>query len=96
VLISRSHLVDFDALTKLVSAGRFRAAIDVFPQEPLPLDHPIRRAPGVVLSAHRAGSVAQELRGIGRMVVDDLEALLRGLPPWAMQPAQPELIRRLE
>ncbi|MFN8490568.1 MAG: NAD(P)-dependent oxidoreductase [Caldilineaceae bacterium] len=95
-LISRSHLVDFDALTELVTAGRFKAAIDVFPQEPLPLDHPIRKAPGVVLSAHRAGSVAQDLRNIGRMVVNDLEALLVGLPPLEMQVAQPEIVFRLE
>ena len=96
VLISRSHLVDFDALTELVSAGRFKAAIDVFPQEPLSPDHPIRKAPGIILSAHRAGSVARDLRNIGRMVVDDLEALLAGLPPMAMQVAQPEIIFRLE
>lgn len=93
VLISRAHLVDFDALTELVLAGRFRAAIDVFPTEPLPLDHPIRRAPGAVLSAHRAGSVAEGLRDIGRYVVDDLEAILRGLPPQRLQVAQPELVR---
>lgn len=96
VLISRSHVVDFDALTELVSAGRFKAAIDVFPEEPLPQDHPIRKAPGVVLSAHRAGSVPSDLRNIGRMVVNDLEAMLAGLPPMEMQVAQPELIFRLE
>lgn len=95
-VISRAHLVDFDALTELVSAGRFKAALDVFPQEPLPQDHPIRHAPGVVLSAHRAGSVREDLRGIGRMVVDDLEALLVGLPPREMQEAQPEIIARLD
>ena len=32
VLISRAHVVDFEALTELVLAGRFKAAIDVFPQ----------------------------------------------------------------
>jgi phosphoglycerate dehydrogenase-like enzyme len=96
VLISRSHVVDFEVLTELVTARRFKAAIDVFPQEPLPLDHPIRQAPGVVLSAHRAGSVARDLRNIGRMVVDDIEALLAGLPPLAMQVAQPEIVYRLE
>lgn len=96
VLISRSHVVDFDALTDLLHQRRFRAAIDVFPQEPLPADHPIRRAPGVVLSAHRAGSVARDLLAIGRMVVDDLEAMSCGLPPMAMQVAQPEIIYRLE
>jgi len=95
-LISRAHLVDFDALTELVSAGRFKAVIDVFPEEPLPKDHPIRKAPGVVLSAHRAGSVARDLRNIGRMVVDDLETILAGLPPTEMQSAQPEIVYRLE
>jgi phosphoglycerate dehydrogenase-like enzyme len=95
-LISRAHLVDFDALTELVSAGRFKAVIDVFPEEPLPKDHPIRKAPGVVLSAHRAGSVARDLRNIGRMVVDDLETMLAGLPPTEMQVAQPEIVYRLD
>lgn len=95
VLISRAHLVDFDALTELAMAGRLRAAIDVFPQEPLPLDHPIRNAPNVILSAHLAGSVPKELRTIGRMVVNDLEAMFNGLPPLAMQVAQPELVFRL-
>jgi phosphoglycerate dehydrogenase-like enzyme len=95
VLISRAHVVDFDALTELVLAGRFRAAIDVFPVEPLPLDHPIRQAPGAVLSAHRAGSVKEGLWEIGRMAVDDLEAIVQGLPPQRLQLAQPELVGRL-
>jgi phosphoglycerate dehydrogenase-like enzyme len=94
VLVTRAHLVEFDALTELVLAGRFRAAIDVFPTEPLPQDHPIRRAPGVILSAHRAGSVPEGLQEIGRAVVDDLEAILAGLPPSCMQQAKPELIQR--
>jgi phosphoglycerate dehydrogenase-like enzyme len=94
VLISRAHVVDFDALTDLVLAGRFKAAIDVFPLEPLPLDHPIRQAPGAVLSAHRAGSVKEGLWELGRMVADDLEAITAGLPPQRLQQAQPELIGR--
>ena len=96
VLISRSHVVDFEALTEMVTAGRFRAAIDVFPQEPLPLDPPIRQAPNVILSAHLAGSVPKELRAIGRMVVNDIEAMLAGLPPLEMQVAQPEIVYRLD
>jgi phosphoglycerate dehydrogenase-like enzyme len=94
VLISRAHVVDFDALTDLVLAGRFRAAIDVFPSEPFPADHPIRQARNAILSAHRAGSVPEGLTEIGRYVVDDLEAILRGLPPRRMQAAQPELANR--
>jgi phosphoglycerate dehydrogenase-like enzyme len=94
VLVSRAYVVDFAALTELVLAGRFKAAIDVFPTEPLPLDHPIRRAPGAVLSAHRAGSVEEGHWEIGRMVVDDIEAISRGLPPQRLLAAQPELITR--
>jgi phosphoglycerate dehydrogenase-like enzyme len=94
VLISRAYVVDFDALTELVLRGRFKAAIDVFPNEPLAPDHPIRHAPGAVLSAHRAGSVKEGLFQIGTMVVDDLEAIVRGLPPRRLQLATPELALR--
>ena len=87
ILVSRAHLVDFDALTELVGAGCFRAGIDVFPEEPLPPDHPIRCAPGALLSAHRAGGDAQGYRSIGRIVINDLEAVLSGLPPREMQPS---------
>ena len=94
-LISRAHVVDFDALTELLYAGRFKAAIDVFPEEPVPADHPIRQAPGAVLSAHRAGTVREDMWELGRIAVNDLEALLQGLPPREMQPADPALIFRL-
>jgi phosphoglycerate dehydrogenase-like enzyme len=87
-------VADFDALTEMVLAGRLRATIDVYPVEPLPKDHPIRRAKGAVLQAHRAGSVKEALHEIGQMTVDDLEAIVRGLPPLRMQIAQPELVRR--
>jgi phosphoglycerate dehydrogenase-like enzyme len=94
VLVSRAHMVDFDALTDLVLAGRFKAAIDVFPTEPLETNHPIRQAENAVLSAHRAGPTLESCWEIGQMVADDLEAIVRGLPPQRLQTAQPELIGR--
>jgi phosphoglycerate dehydrogenase-like enzyme len=94
VLVSRAHVVDFDALTELVLAGRFRAAIDVFPYEPLDPGHPIRTASGAVLSPHRAGLVQEALWEIGRLVVDDLNAIVNGLPPRRLQAAEPELAPR--
>ena len=95
VLISRAHLVDFAALTEMVNEGLFRAAIDVFPAEPLPPDHPIRQSKGTILSAHRAGHIKEDFRAIGRMVADDLEAMVAGLPPIQMQVVQPEIVKRL-
>lgn len=94
VLVSRAHVVDFDALTEFVLEGRFRAAIDVFPSEPLEPDHPIRTAAGAVLSPHRAGLMQEALWEIGRRVVDDLEALVNGLPPRRLQVGEPELATR--
>lgn len=93
LLISRSHVVDFDALTEMLAARRFNAAIDVFPQEPLPMDHPIRKVPNVILSCHRAGAIGEALGNIGRLVVRDVEAVLNGLPPKEMQLAQHEYIQ---
>lgn len=93
-LISRAHVVDFDALTDLVLAGRFKLATDVFPAEPLGRDHPIRSAEGALLSAHRAGTVKEAMFELGQMVVDDLEALVQGLPPRRLQVAEPELSGR--
>jgi phosphoglycerate dehydrogenase-like enzyme len=93
VLLSRAHVVDFDALTELLAEGRFRAGIDVFPLEPLPKDHPIRRVKHAVLSSHRAGAMHESLQNVGRFVADDLEAICSGLVPQRMQIAQPEFIR---
>jgi len=95
VVVSRAHLVDFDAMTELVLAGRFRVATDVFPQEPLEAGHPLRRAKGAVLSAHKAGAIPEALLEIGRMVVDDLELLLAGETPTRMQYATREMLAAL-
>ena len=93
ILLSRSHVVDFDALTEMLLAGRFQAGIDVFPREPLPKDHPIRQARHAVLSSHRAGTNEEVIQNIGRIVADDIEAICTGRVPQAMQIAQPEVIR---
>ena len=93
LLMSRAHVVDFDALTELLLAGRFRAGIDVYPEEPLAREHPIRGAQFAVLSSHRAGAQAEALHNVGRITADDLEAVCAGLAPQVMQQAQPEFIR---
>jgi phosphoglycerate dehydrogenase-like enzyme len=95
VLVSRAALVDFDALTERVARGDIRAAIDVFPEEPLAKDHPIRKLDGAILSAHRAGSLRSAYRLMGTMIVDDLEQILSGLPPVRLQRAERETVGRM-
>ena len=87
VLASRAGIVNFDDLLDACDSGHIRAAIDVFPEEPIPPDHRARRTPNTVLSAHRAGNVPEIMNEIGRMAVDDVELVLRGLPPQRTQKA---------
>jgi len=94
LLLSRAGLVDFDALLDLVGAGRFRAATDVFPEEPVPANARVRQVEGLLLSSHRAGGLSATLAAIGEMVVDDLGLILRGLPPQRLQPARAETVDR--
>ncbi len=78
VLLSRAHVVDFDALMSEAGAGRLRVAADVFPAEPLSVESPLRKIGNVILSPHRAAAVAGGRHLIGDMIVDDLRALLSG------------------
>ena len=95
VLVSRASLVDFDALTAKLTKGDIRAAVDVFPQEPFVKNHPLRKLDNVILSAHRAGSLASAYRLMGEMIVDDLSQILNGLPPLRLQRAERETVARL-
>ncbi|HEX7548341.1 MAG TPA: hydroxyacid dehydrogenase [Candidatus Methylomirabilis sp.] len=95
ILTSRASLVDFDALTAKLSRGQIRAAVDVFPQEPFGKRHPLRKLDNVILSAHRAGSLAETYRLMGEMIVDDLGQVLKGLPPLRLQRAERETVARM-
>ncbi len=94
VLVSRASLVDLEALTHKLANGDLRAAVDVFPEEPFAKDHPIRKLDNVILSAHRAGSLSAAYRLMGEMIVDDLELILKGLPPVRLQRAEPQTVAR--
>ena len=94
VLVSRAAVTDYEALAQRLASGRFLAAVDVWPTEPVPEGSPFRSLEGVVLSAHRAGGVPAAFAEIGEMVVDDLELMARGLAPVRLQQAAPELVGR--
>jgi phosphoglycerate dehydrogenase-like enzyme len=55
----RGKTVDTEALLEALRAGRIRAALDVTDPEPLPADHPLWRAPNVLITPHIAGAVAR-------------------------------------
>jgi phosphoglycerate dehydrogenase-like enzyme len=49
---SRGPLVDEAALVAKLRTGKLIAALDVYAQEPLPADHPLRSLPNTVLTPH--------------------------------------------
>ncbi|MCR9134507.1 MAG: hydroxyacid dehydrogenase [Alphaproteobacteria bacterium] len=92
ILLSRADVVDFDALIAAVKEGRIRAASDVFPQEPMPYDHPVRQLPGFLKSAHRAGALDSAFKKMGDLVLEDMALLDRGLPPVRCKRAERETV----
>ena len=51
----RGATTDTGALVDALGTGRIRAVLDVVDPEPLPADHPLWAAPGVMISPHSAG-----------------------------------------
>jgi phosphoglycerate dehydrogenase-like enzyme len=95
VLLSRAGVVNFDDLMAAVRSGHIVAASDVFPEEPLPLDHPVRSLPGFLRSAHRAGALDVVMKRMGDMVLEDLDLMDRGLPPMRCKRADRETAARM-
>lgn len=95
ILLSRAGVVDFDALMEAVRSGRIVAASDVYPEEPLPVDHPVRTLPGFLRSAHRAGALTSALTRMGDMVLDDMDLMDRDLPPVRLKRAERETVARM-
>ncbi|MGW2184124.1 hydroxyacid dehydrogenase [Streptomyces sp. NPDC001732] len=78
---ARSWLVDEEALLAELSSGRLDAAVDVFEAEPLPVDHPFRALPNVLLTPHQAAGTAECRQRLGASAVEEVLRFLRGDPP---------------
>ncbi len=95
VLVSRAGIVNFGDLLDAAASGHIRVAIDVWPDEPIAANHRARSTPNTLLQAHRAGNVPEVWPWMGQMVVDDLEQVLKGLPPQRCQRAQWETVSKV-
>ncbi|KWV40625.1 hydroxyacid dehydrogenase [Rhizobium altiplani] len=95
LLMSRAAVVDFPAMLEAVGSGHIRAATDVFPDEPVAPDDPVRKVEGLLLSAHRTGGTRDAFYALGSMAVADSELIMKGLPPQLCRRADPATASRL-
>jgi phosphoglycerate dehydrogenase-like enzyme len=88
---SRGSLVDEQALVAAVRERRIgRLALDVFEQEPLPADSPLRGLPAAILTPHCAGHTRETKSRMPQFAVSNVVALLAGEPPLSV--ANPEAL----
>jgi phosphoglycerate dehydrogenase-like enzyme len=83
---SRGPLVDTEAMVAALNAGRIKAGIDVFDEEPLPVDHPLRATPNTVLTPHLGYVAEPVMRTFYGDSVENIAAWLDGKPIRMMNP----------
>jgi phosphoglycerate dehydrogenase-like enzyme len=74
----RSWTVDQAALLAKLREGKVWAALDVFDEEPLPIDHPFRHLPNAFLTPHQAGHTEDSNHQLGTSIVDEIERFFAG------------------
>ena len=84
---SRGPIVDEGALIATLRAGKIAGAgLDVYDEEPLPADHPLRRLPNTVITPH-LGYVTEETYQIFySQALEDIRAFLAGASVRVLSP----------
>jgi phosphoglycerate dehydrogenase-like enzyme len=78
---SRGPIVDEAALVRALGEGTIAGAgLDVFDEEPLPLEHPLRRLPNTVITPHLGYVTEETYRVFYGQALEDIQAYLRGAP----------------
>jgi D-3-phosphoglycerate dehydrogenase len=79
---SRGAVIDESALVRALGDGTIAgAALDVFREEPLPLDHPLCRAPNVLLTPHISSSTLESLQLMSLQAAQGVLDVLHGTRP---------------
>ncbi|MGJ7439987.1 2-hydroxyacid dehydrogenase [Aquipuribacter sp. MA13-6] len=78
---ARGPVVDTDALLAELQQGRLVAGLDVTDPEPLPADHPLWDAPGLLLTPHVGGHTVGSDERAWAVAREQLQMLARGEQP---------------
>jgi phosphoglycerate dehydrogenase-like enzyme len=78
---SRGPIVDEQVLIQALRQGTIAgAALDVYDEEPLPLDHPLRQLPNTVITPHLGYVTVEGYKVFYGNIVEDIQAFLQGKP----------------
>ncbi|MEU4574555.1 2-hydroxyacid dehydrogenase [Nonomuraea sp. ATR24] len=78
---ARGALLDYDALCDALESGHlFGAAMDVFPEEPIPAGSRLLTAPNLVMTPHLAGASKETAAKAASIVAADVARYVRGEP----------------
>ncbi|MGI5204306.1 NAD(P)-dependent oxidoreductase [Spirillospora sp. CA-108201] len=96
VNVARGGIAPDDAVLAALESGRLAgAALDVFEQEPLPEEHPLRSREDVLLSPHTAGASVQSQLNLLGTVRDNVTAAVQGRDVQnVVNGLKPQVIRR--
>jgi phosphoglycerate dehydrogenase-like enzyme len=86
---SRGPIVEEKALVEALQNGTIAgAALDVYDEEPLPLDHPLRKLSNTVITPHLGYVTAEGYKIFYGDVVEDIQAFLQGKPVRVVEAAR--------
>ncbi|MFC7101518.1 NAD(P)-dependent oxidoreductase [Nonomuraea rubra] len=78
---ARGALLDYDALCDALDSGHlFGAAMDVFPEEPIPQGSRLLTTPNLVMTPHLAGASKETAMKAAAIVAADVARYVRGEP----------------
>ena len=95
ILMSRAAVVNFKDLISRAKKGDIYIASDVFPEEPVKKNDPIRNVKNILFSAHRAGALTSAFTEMGDIVLSDMSLIANNLPPRLCKRAERETVRLL-
>ena len=88
ILMSRAAVVNFKDLVNRVKKRDIYVATDVFPEEPVRKNDPIRKVKNILFSAHRAGALTEAFYNMGDIVLKDMDLISKKLKPKHCKKAQ--------
>ena len=73
---SRGAVIDENALISRLQQGDIAAGLDVFHEEPLPVDHPLRTLDNVILTPHIGWITDDNYENVVRICIENIQAHL--------------------